>query len=82
MFVSTYIISYQADPADALHLMYNIEQEYHRRTTKKQQVNLFNEDQMKIHEKWLLEIVGKKDSEFAQDVKISQLKEEENKTDS
>lgn len=81
MFVSTYIISYQADPADALHLMYNIEQEYHRRSTKKQQVNLLNEDQKKLHERWLLDIVGKKDSEFAKEVKESQKKEEENRTE-
>ena len=35
MFVATFIISYQSDPAEALLLMYCIDEEYYRRSPKK-----------------------------------------------
>ena len=35
MFVATFIISYQSDPAEALLLMYCIDEEYNRRSPKK-----------------------------------------------
>lgn len=45
IFVSTYIISYQADPAEALQMMFNVDQEYHRRQAKKIPINFDDNSQ-------------------------------------
>lgn len=53
MFVSTYIISYQADPADAILMMYNIDYEYFQRSGKKVDANVLDKAQQQIFLKWL-----------------------------
>jgi hypothetical protein len=54
MFVSTYIISYQADPAEALLMMYNLDEEFYRRTINK---TLTNSTDKKDQDKYLVWLV-------------------------
>jgi hypothetical protein len=61
MFVSTYIISYQADPAEAILLMFNIDQEYFRRQKVKLALSLNDETQQKTLLDWLSKEVSKRE---------------------
>jgi hypothetical protein len=53
MFVSTYIISYQADPAEALLMMYNLDEEFYRRTFKKTPTNSTDKREQEKYLNWL-----------------------------
>lgn len=53
MFVCTYIISFQADPAEALLLMYNLDEEYYRRFPKKLTFNPSDKREQEKYLNWL-----------------------------
>jgi hypothetical protein len=77
MFVSTYIISYQADPADALLLMYSMDEEFYRRQSKRGAFNPADQREKEKYLSWLDgEYTRKSDitKGFASDIK--QLKDE------
>lgn len=72
MFVSTYIISYQADPAEALLLMYNLDEEFHRRYPKKVAFNPTDKREQDKYLSWLEGDYSRKSditSSFARDIK-------------
>lgn len=71
MFVSTYIISYQADPAEALLLMYSMDEEFSRRIPKKGPYNPADKQQQDKYLTWLEGDYSRKSditSGFAKDI--------------
>jgi hypothetical protein len=72
MFVSTYIISYQADPADALLLMYSMDEEFHRRQSKRGVFNPADQREKERYLSWLEGEYSRKSditNGFANDIK-------------